>query len=316
MAEVWALRFVFRIGAVLAVLWQHVDARQLSRFGTSVSASPRSCHFCGVERYAYAFYATSDLHLCSSLVNIRALKFARTSKCISFVVVHPTGTLTEEAKSYARLQGAVLVEVDPISGPPKNADGEEQWLNAYYSNVHTKLRVFQLDMYDRLVYLDSDAIILRSLDHLFCLPSVALAAPRAFWLPQPAFTSMLLVIQPKLMQWARIEKHLPPKPGMFDMDILNLEFVNDILLLPNNYALLNNLWEPSDPVIGKPQAHKFGNLSALFDEAYYVHFCLHGKPWFHALLNTTERPYADAHFWDFYKLWWQHKNALSCSVDH
>ncbi|CAF3853074.1 unnamed protein product, partial [Rotaria sp. Silwood1] len=74
------------------------------------------------------------------------------------------------------------------------------------------------------------------MDHLFLLPPVDLAAPRAYWLQQPFFTSLLLVITPSPQLWEyRIAKYLDPnKPaGEYDMDALNKEFIGDCLLLPN-----------------------------------------------------------------------------------
>ena len=47
-----------------------------------------------------------------------------------------------------------------------------------WSESVTKLHIFNLTEYKRIVYLDSDALVMRNLDHLFQLPPHFLYAPR------------------------------------------------------------------------------------------------------------------------------------------
>ena len=45
-----------------------------------------------------------------------------------------------------------------------------------------KLRVFQLFEYDRIIFLDSDMMVRRNLDHLFFLPETShIAGPRVYF---------------------------------------------------------------------------------------------------------------------------------------
>ena len=268
---------------------------------------------CAANRLAYAFYATSNKHLCAVLVNVLALKQSNSSSSIGFVLVYPSNvSLSPMQLERARKSGIDLREVEPLEGPPSTTDTFEQGVQNYYNNVFTKLRIFQLYDYDRLVYLDADAIVFRNLDHLFFLPDVFLAAPRAYWLTQPQFTSMLMVIKPSSRTWTRIKRHLPPEQRMYDMDILNTEFKDEILVLPNEYALLNNLWDRTDLSIG----YKFGpKYSKLEKEAFFVHFSLLGKPWNFPKVDHSLRPSAKPFFWSLYVRWWQLNNQSGCSWD-
>ena len=78
----------------------------------------------------------------------------------------------------------------------------------------TKLHVFGLTQYKRLIYLDADGLVLRNMDHLFSLPDAAVAMPRAYWLSQPRMCNALAVVQPsagrleELLQRARTHGEL------------------------------------------------------------------------------------------------------------
>ena len=80
----------------------------------------------------------------------------------------------------------------------------------------TKLHLFGLTQYKRLIYLDADGLVLRNMDHLFSLPDAPVAMPRAYWLSQPRMCNALAVVQPsaerleQLLQRARTHGELSP----------------------------------------------------------------------------------------------------------
>ena len=81
-------------------------------------------------------------------------------------------------------------------------------------------------------------MILQSLDHVFGLPEVDLAAPRANW--AIGFCSAFLLVSLSDRLWELMESEIQaPAVGEFDMDILNEMFGKTILLLPGDYATLN-----------------------------------------------------------------------------
>jgi alpha-N-acetylglucosamine transferase len=109
----------------------------------------------------------------------------------------------------------------------------------YFRDCFVKLRSFQLTGYHRVVVVDADAVPLKSLDFLFTLPfDGPLAAPRAYWLPQPCWTSALLVVRPSRTLWTRLKRSLKiaPKPNsseiFADMELVNREFGSGIHTLP------------------------------------------------------------------------------------
>ena len=72
-----------------------------------------------------------------------------------------------------------------------NQSGDATWAQSM-----TKLRFFELTQYRRLIYFDADGLVMRSMDHLFNLPSAPVAMPRAYWLSQPRMCNALAVIEP------------------------------------------------------------------------------------------------------------------------
>jgi hypothetical protein len=122
-----------------------------------------------------------------------------------------------------------------------HADGVSAWSWApeYFRDCFVKLSSFQLTGYHRVVVVDADAVPLKSLDFLLTLPfDGPLAAPRAYWLPQPCWTSALLVVRPSRTLWTRLKRSLKiaPKPNsseiFADMELVNREFGSGIHTLP------------------------------------------------------------------------------------
>ena len=60
----------------------------------------------------------------------------------------------------------------------------------------TKLSIFNLTEYKRIIYFDADGLVMKNMDHLFSLPPTPIAMPRAYWLDQPFFSDHITVIEP------------------------------------------------------------------------------------------------------------------------
>lgn len=188
--------------------------------------------------YAYVFYATKAEYACSVLINIDRLKNIFYTKERIIVLVKPT--LSSEHLSRFVAQNATVIPYEP----PLLFDSDKP----YYSDVLLKLIGFRLHQYipslKRILILDSDQLILQPLDHIFLLPAVELAAPRAYWKGTLGFTSAFLLVSLSERLWNRIEHALQTiKHDTFDMDLLNEMFAETAMLLPGDYCTLNSVWE-------------------------------------------------------------------------
>lgn len=194
-----------------------------------------------VSQFAYVFYATQAEYACSVLVNIDRLKnlFNTTHRII--VLVKPD--LAPQYLPAFTAQNATVIPYEP----PRLADFHVP----YYQDVLLKLVAFRLHHYipslKRVLVLDADQIILQSLDHVFDLPAVDLAAPRAYWLDGSGFTSAFLLITLSDRLWNKIADALTDiAANVFDMDLVNNLFNKTLMVLPGDYATLNSHFETND----------------------------------------------------------------------
>ena len=111
-----------------------------------------------------------------------------------------TRDVSPGARAKLGAQGWRLREVEPIGNPRGDV------LLPRFANVFTKLRVWELDDYDKVVFLDADTIVLQNIDELFDRPSLA-AAPD-FLLPD-RFNSGVMVVEPSSAMLAEMLARLP-----------------------------------------------------------------------------------------------------------
>ncbi|EXJ89753.1 hypothetical protein A1O3_02820 [Capronia epimyces CBS 606.96] len=195
--------------------------------------------------YAYVFYATSNLYACSALVNMHRLRHL-------FQTQHPIYLLVSSrvsAKYRRQFQEHYNVTVIEQEPPPLATESAP-----YYRDVLLKLVSFKLHRWapqlKRIIVLDSDQLVLRSLDELFTQipPHVELAAPHAYWLPgEPGATSAMIVVSPSEPLWRRMNDTMASIAArQYDMDLLNAEFRHEMTLLPGQYVTLNSHWEVAE----------------------------------------------------------------------
>ncbi|KAF2095720.1 nucleotide-diphospho-sugar transferase [Rhizodiscina lignyota] len=187
--------------------------------------------------YAFVFYATQDDYACAVLVNIDRLVNVFRTRHRVFVLVTPV--ISERFLQAFRKFNATIITEEP----PKIAEGS----NLYYDGCLLKLLSFRMHQIDptvkRLLSLEADQLILRNLDHIFELPPVDLAAPRAYWVGKDAVASTFLLICPSDRLWAQIKESLEKvKKDVYDMDIVNKVLGKTVVVLPGSYAALNSHW--------------------------------------------------------------------------
>lgn len=220
----------------------HRNATSSSAYSVVPSSKERVLPDFFQSPFAYVFYATQSDYACSALVNIDRLQnhFNTTHRII--VLVRP-----DLASSYLTAFTSLNATVIPYN-PPELADEQ----TGYYQDVLLKLVAFRLHHYipslKRILILDSDQLILKSLDHVFDLPPVDVAAPRAYWgQDKTGFTSAFLLVTLSDRVWDRMAQELGAiKHDVFDMDLVNGVFKQTVLMLPGDYATLNSHWETND----------------------------------------------------------------------
>jgi glycogenin len=156
----------------------------------------------------------------------------------------------------------------------------------HWDNTFSKLLMFELVQFEKIVYLDADMMVLRNLDHLFAKPHMSAAVPDKLMPGHESWVqlcSALMVIEPQPGLAGAIMQHVPAVESKMksfsDQDLLHEHFPN---------------W-PSHPELELEQGYgvfpdsidhyvkKFGynlNLSAPDERTIAaVHFVGSRKPW-------------------------------------
>jgi hypothetical protein len=186
-------------------------------------------------------------------------------------VVPRVALVTDDVSAAARArlvaEGWLLRDVQPIRNPTADR------LAPRFANVFTKLRVWGLTEYEKVVFLDGDTVVVRNIDELFERPSLA-AAPD-FLMPD-RFNSGVMVIDPSLEQ---LDAMLERLPHVNSYDGGDQGFLNEIFD-----------WYGSPPMHRLPAAYNthqfiFQFIAArrmlrerLLDQVKIVHYTLR-KPW-------------------------------------
>ncbi|KAF8597616.1 nucleotide-diphospho-sugar transferase [Ceratobasidium sp. AG-I] len=190
-------------------------------------------------RFSYVLYATQKEYLCNALINFRQLRKLNVSA--ELALIYPSSWDNEHSESStirlmlhaARSEYKVNMHPKPLWS---TSAGDRTWHDSL-----TKLHVFGLTNYTRVVYLDSDGIVLNNLDHLFLAPQAQIALPRAYWLDGNKLASHIMVITPSEALSARIKARITQAGSAtgFDMEIMNEFSASSSLILPHRqYAML------------------------------------------------------------------------------
>lgn len=178
-----------------------------------------------------------------------------------------TADVSAGARARLVAEGWLLRDVEPIGSPTVDR------LVPRFAQVFTKLRVWGLTEYDKVVFLDGDTVVLRNIDELFERPSLA-AAPD--YLMPDRFNSGVMVLDPSL---ERLDSMLERLSHVGSYDGGDQGFLNEIFD-----------WYASPPVHRLPAAYNtqhfiFQFIAArrvlrerLLDGVKIVHYSAQ-KPW-------------------------------------
>lgn len=166
--------------------------------------------------------------------------------------------------------------------------------------TYSKILLWNLAKYDQIIYLDSDTLPLKSLDHLFDKYELAastevVAAPDIGW--PDIFNSGLLILKPSEAVFDKLIEHSEKKDSSFDGA--------DQGLLNEFFHLLGNghLWKRLPFIYNvTPSTHYQYQpaLSRFFNDIHLVHFIGSLKPW---QVKTPEKD-------PFHQLWWDKFNTF------
>lgn len=251
-------------------------------------------------RFAYALYATNDTYAVAAMVAVKALQRLGIDAGIDLVVLHLD--VSPYLVETMRRMGIRPMRVEPLRHVSQG----------YYRDCLVRLRVFQLVQYERVVCFDVDSLPLQPIHDLFAMSfGQPMAATRAYWLPGSCMTYALMAAEPSLSSFERCARHFPGAAvnELYDMDILNLEFRDEVHTLPQEYFALNSEWEEGS---GR---YCLGGQEERYAACRLIHFTALGKPWTHAPDAVRRlRPRAHPHFHELWERWWELRDEVAGSV--
>ncbi|CAM9982907.1 unnamed protein product [Ectocarpus fasciculatus] len=189
------------------------------------------------------------------------------------LVVMVTSGVSQLKRQALKAVSDEVIEVEPIAMPIKRAAGHvPAWADVGY----TKLRVWGLIQFRRVVYIDADALVMGDLDELFDREVDFAAAPDVF--PPDKFNAGVMVVVPSLIvledMMSKVEELSSYDGG--DTGFLNAYFADwfsrpAAARLPFAYNALRTVyWTTHEKNPGYWEA---------IGPVKIIHFCSSPKPW-------------------------------------
>ncbi|CAA7268247.1 unnamed protein product [Cyclocybe aegerita] len=227
-------------------------------------------------RFAYVFYATQKEYLCNTLINFEQLRKENVAGEIALIYpslwqdTDPEGSTGAIRRMLDKAREKYGVNLHPME-VWRTHRGDPTW-----SESLTKLHIFGLTDYTRVIYLDSDGLALRNMDHLFLAPQAHIALPRAYWLDQDQLASHVMVITPSDALLSRVKKWVDniDKKG-FDMELVNSLSASSALVLPHRgYAMLTGEFRNSNhsKYLAEDGPEAKWDPRAELSRSFYIHF--------------------------------------------
>ncbi|KAK4459543.1 nucleotide-diphospho-sugar transferase [Cladorrhinum samala] len=221
------------------------------------------------SRFAYIQYVTNAHYLCNAVMMFESLH--RLGSKADRVMLHPSDMSADDNQLLRKARDEYRVKLVPIIVHSKPT-ADTTWAESF-----TKLLAFNQTDYDRVLHLDSDAVLLQPMDELFLLPPCPVAMPRAYWLYPDVqiLSSQLMLVQPSAAEFQRVmDRTSAGGADDYDMEIVNYLYKDSAMVLPHRpYDLLTRtFWEE------KTRAKYLGNdweewdPVAAYNEAKFLHF--------------------------------------------
>lgn len=191
--------------------------------------------------YGYVFYATSDEHACSALISMGRLKDFHTKNKLFALI---TENVAPEYKEAMEKMGVTVSIEKPMAHPKPNR--KNSGTNTAEKGL-MKLAAFRMHQMDRslkrVVVVDADTFIYQSIDALFGLPDVDLAAPRAYWDSRGGLSTGLMVISLSDRVWKDVQAAVEElQMGEYDWHVVNRLFNETALTIPGQYFATDKHW--------------------------------------------------------------------------
>ena len=259
----------------------------------------------------YITLCNSEKYVKGTLVLYESLKATNTG--IPLVVFCPKKTpksVIETLKSYAKLCnenpcGLEIMESEEDVTLPDELTRNNKWVR--WNGTFDKLLVFGLTAYDKLIFVDSDMLVLNNLDSLFDYPHLSASCDGQYC--KDDLNSGLMVIEPTKdkKEMTRIMSYISEVVHNLqfgDQDIIRLAYpqwkISKDLHLSEQY----NLFFENAPKKKKELGYDI--TTGAEKPIYIIHFIGYDKPWYTG--NGMK--------WKIYNITWKTKMCLRGRIEY
>lgn len=228
-----------------------------------------------MEKWAYATLLGNNEYFEGTLALIKSL---RDLKAKYPIIVMVTDDVDELYKKYLRSIMVNVMEIKKINIDPQlikknNINGQPKWSNSF-----TKLAVFNLVEWDKIVFLDSDMVILKNVDNLFDHPSLSAVVADKFYPTSRQWTELnsgTLVLAPNQEEFKRLTALIPnnAETPLGDQDILHVAFPNWRTNMKLHLGYEYNIFSKHIDYYKKIKSHRSKKQEAI------LHYTGPIKPW-------------------------------------
>ncbi|CAJ1973383.1 unnamed protein product [Sphenostylis stenocarpa] len=214
-----------------------------------------------MKREAYATVLhSSEAYVCGAITLAQTLLQTGTKRDLILLADNSISVSKRDALSKAGWMVRIMTRI-------RNPRAEKGSYNEYN---YSKFRLWQLTDYDKIIFIDSDIIVLRNLDILFRFPQISATGN-----DQSIFNSGIMVIEPSNCTF-RVLMRL--RDDIVSYNGGDQGFLNEVFVwwhrLPRRVNLLKNFWAKTTAEAREKNA-LFGAEPA---EVYAIHY-LGWKPW-------------------------------------
>eukprot|EP01039_Chlorochromonas_danica_P006912 gene6912-7639_t len=152
-----------------------------------------------VEEVCFASLITTDSYFPGIQVVVKSIRQFHPTVPIEILIEDSVSVATQKR---IKALGVLAILVPAIDAPFSWDNSESSVTPCWAKSQYTKLHIWQLTKYRRVVYIDADCLVCQPLDELLALQTDFAACPDIF--PPDRFNAGVLVIQPSEETFQRL----------------------------------------------------------------------------------------------------------------